>query len=229
MERLYLALVEAALETIPQEIVSHEVIVRDARRRGKEPKHLILDRSRHHKAMLKLERSEKRGRPDIIHQSLLATQYSLLNHYGKLKVYIHTLNDYVIDVNEKTRIPKNYNNFIGLMEQLFMIGRIPPKGKPLMILHKMSLEELLRKVKPTHTILLDDIHGVESNFQEVAAKIVNQDKPLIMIGAFPHGTFSEETYKLADEVLKIGHYVYDTWIITCKLLTYIEYRLGLEL
>ena len=38
---------------------------------------------------------------------------------NKLEVLIHTQDEYLITVNPKIRLPKNYVRFVGLIEQLF--------------------------------------------------------------------------------------------------------------
>merc|ERR1712129_418309 len=57
-------------------------------------------------------------RPDIVHQALLTLLDSPLNKAGKLKIFIHTQKNVLIDVNPKLRIPRTYRRFAGLMVQL---------------------------------------------------------------------------------------------------------------
>jgi len=77
-------------------------------------------------------------RPDIIHQELLALMDSPLNKAGRLKVYIRTENNVLIDVDPSVRVPRTFKRFCGLMVQL---------------LHKMKIKAstggvtLLRVVK----------------------------------------------------------------------------------
>ena len=48
----------------------------------------------------------------------MAVLDSPLNKCGKLKVYIHTEKNVLIEVNPKTRIPRTFKRFSGLMVQL---------------------------------------------------------------------------------------------------------------
>ena len=228
MRILNLVLAESALETVPPEIAHHNVIVRDAKRRGKDPTRLILDRARHHAAMKTLPNAHKRGRPDIVYLTLQVTQYTPLNTSGMLRTYVHTIRDYVLVIDPRTRIPHNYNNFIGLMEQLFEIGQVPPQGEPLIKLEKMSLRDLILKINPDTVILLDDVRGEKITFRDLIDIILKFDRPCVIIGGFPHGEFSVETYSLASKIVKIGEYRYNTFLIVAKLLTYLENALGLE-
>ena len=226
MEEIILLLTETSLETVPKELLNDPVIIRDAKRRGVNPRYLILDRARHHRAMIRLTNAEKRGRPDILHQALLLIQGSLLARNKLIKTYIHTINDLVIDVDPEIRPPRNYDNFIGLMSQLFELGRVPPVGKPLMRFVS-GIDYVLNTELPDRRILLDDVRGKELSLKSFVSYVVNFKRPLIMIGAFPRGSFEERTYGLADDVVKIGRYVMDTSSILCRLLTALEIELGL--
>ncbi|NPA69209.1 MAG: hypothetical protein GXO26_00200 [Crenarchaeota archaeon] len=228
MKVLHLIIAESSLETVPEEIANHPVIRRDAKKRGKDPRKILLDRSRHHEAMKFLENAHKRGRPDIVYLTLQVTQYTPLNEVGMLRTYVHTLNDYVIFIDPRTRIPHNYYNFIGLFEQLFEIGRVPPYGDPLIWLRKGSLKDLLNNIKPDITVLLDDVKGVESTFRDFVDELIRYENPCIIVGGFPHGQFSEDTYKIVDKVVRLGRFTYTTLVIVSKVLTYIENSLGIE-
>ena len=70
-----------------------------------------------------LDCPEKRGRPDIVHFTLLEALGSPLNLEGLLKIYVHTYSGYVIDVRPEVRLPRDCNRFSGLMEQLFQEGK----------------------------------------------------------------------------------------------------------
>ena len=61
-----LVISEAALEKIPVNIIDHPSVTNHARKLGKRPSEILLDRSYHHAAMLSsnLEFAWKRGRPD---------------------------------------------------------------------------------------------------------------------------------------------------------------------
>lgn len=188
----------------------------------------VLDRSKHHNLLRRMEKSHKRGRPDIVYLTLQVTQYSPINARGLLRTYIHTIDNHVIYVDPETRIPHNYINFIGLIRQLYQIGRVPPQGKPLLILERLSLKQLIERLKPDTVILLDDIKGRYSTFRELVEQLIKVEKPCVIIGGFPHGTFEETTYELASDIVRIGNFTYNTFLICAKLLTYLEQRLGIE-
>ncbi len=223
---LILVLAESALETIPREIWNHPVIKRFSKRKGKHPKLMILDRSYHHYAMKNLENSMKRGRPDIVHFSLLAALGSPLNKEDLLRVYIHSLNDYVISVSPEIRLPKNFNRFVGLMEDLFEHGKVPSKGKPLLTLEKKTLPDLISDLKPTYIVLFDRT-GKAKTLEETALSLAEQERPLTIIGGFPHGDFSEATLNLANEIVCIDPETLEAWTVVSRVIY--EYERALSI
>jgi rRNA small subunit pseudouridine methyltransferase Nep1 len=78
----------------------------------------LLNCDDHIALMRKLNKDPQQYRPDIIHQELMAVLDSPLNKAGFVKVYVHTDKNVLIEVNPKTRIPRTYKRFSGLMVQL---------------------------------------------------------------------------------------------------------------
>ncbi|RLE55900.1 MAG: 16S rRNA methyltransferase [Candidatus Methanomethylicota archaeon] len=227
MTHLQLILAEAALETIPRKIQNHPIIVKDARRRGKKPHEILLDVSRHYHAMKKLEYNWKRGRPDITHITLLQILGSPANLEGYLQTYVHTINDKVIYVDSSTRLPRNYLRFVGLFEQLFKEGKVPPRAvEPLLKVQDKTLEQLLEEIEPTRVILLTS-RGSQSTPKKVAEEIAKEDKPVVIIGGFPHGTFTDKTLKLADEKVAIYPKSLDAWVVATAIIHAYEQEVGI--
>ena len=187
-----LIFLETSLELVPPRIARHPAIVKDARRRKKRPTKIILDDSKHHSAMKDLDSREKRGRPDIIHQCLLSALDSRASKF--LDIYVHTLDDVIIWINNETRLPRNYNRFIGLMEDLFDKGEIRAGDKVLLKIVDVELEDLFEDVDGI-VVLREEGEKDERYLREYFR---TKDRPAVCIGAFPHGDFEEETL----EVLK---------------------------
>src|SRR3989442_1227944 len=107
-----------------------------SRRKGKPASELILDQNYHHAAIHRLARmAERRGRPDIVHYCLLLALGSPLNMEGHLRCYVHTVNEKMIPVNPKARLPRQSDRFVSLLEQLFSTGVVPRVGEPLLSLN----------------------------------------------------------------------------------------------
>ncbi len=180
-------LVESSLELIPESIQNHPAVISDSRRRKKKPKDMILDDSKHHAAMKNLPKKEKRGRPDIVHSCLLSLVDSAVED---LEIYVHTINNEIIWVNRETRIPRNYNRFIGLFEQLYKEKRIEANGKVLLEVIDGSLDDVLEG----EVIVMREGESLD-NFK----RALDSEKITVCIGAYPHGDFEEETYEIFEK------------------------------
>jgi len=225
---LTLVLAESALETIPEQLWDYSAVKHYAKLRRKHPRFVVLDRSYHHSAMKTLELSEKRGRPDIVHFALLDALGSPLNKQKFLTIYVHTINDYVVWVNPETRLPRNYNRFVSLMEQLFEFERIPPKEaeKPLLTLKKQTLAQLMRELQPSYILALSRI-GKAQTLETTVSKLAEEKKPVIFVGGFPQGHFSRATAKLAKEVVCVDKGMLETWTVVSRLIYEFERALSL--
>lgn len=78
----------------------------------------LLNCDDHIGLMKKLNKDPQDYRPDIIHQELMAVLDSPLNKCGKVKVYMHTEKNVLVEINPQTRIPRTFKRFSGLMVQL---------------------------------------------------------------------------------------------------------------
>jgi len=178
--------------------------------------------------MKALALSEKRGRPDIVHFALLEALGSPLNKEKLLTIYVHTINDYVVSVNPETRLPRNCNRFVSLMEQLFEFGRIPPTGveSPLLAVKQKTLTQLIREIQPSYVLALSRI-GKPKTIEAAVSRLVEEKKPAVMIGGFPKGHFSRTTAKLVDEAVCVDREMLETWTVVSRLIYEFEHTLSL--
>ena len=112
-------LAESSLELIPKQMQNHPSVSSYSKKFKKNPTKSLLDNSWHFAAMKDLDNEIKRGRPDIVHLTLLSLCTTPAFFENKFKVYVHTINDHVISISNNTRLPKSYHRFQGLMEKLF--------------------------------------------------------------------------------------------------------------
>ncbi|MEM4311312.1 MAG: ribosome biogenesis protein [Nitrososphaerales archaeon] len=212
---LTLILADASLELVPRKIAKHSSVVKLARRKGKKPEEILLDRSYHHSAMLSLPFSYKRGRPDIVHFALLIATSSPLYRMNKLKIFVHTINDKLIVLSHGLRFPKAYHRFEGLMEQLFKIERIEYKGKALLELKEKDFEGLMKELKLKRVIGLSR-KGKASTFEDVARKL--EDNSAIVIGGFPKGSFTDKVLKNIHELYSVHKLSLETALVVDRIL-----------
>ncbi len=219
-------LAEAAIERVPPEIAESREARKHAGKRRKKPEETLLDRSYHYPAITSLPNQEKRGRPDIAHFNLLQLLGSPLNKEGLLKIYVHTIDNSVISVNPQTRIPRNYDRFVGLMEQLLDEKRVPPKGEALMKLKRMNFPEMCSTLKLGYLIGLST-SGDSSTSERVASRLAAEDKPGVVIGGFPRGHFSSEVERCFNELVSIDKEALDSWIVASRIVYDYERILGM--
>jgi len=226
LKRLILAVVEAAVELVPERIWDHPAVKAYASRRGKKPGEVLLDRSYHHAAMRNLKEAEQRGRPDITHFILLEALGSPLNRRGMLEVYVQTRSGHVIWINPETRLPRVYERFKGLIEKLYKEPVVEADGKILLKLERKGLTELIKEVKPDARILLSE-RGRLVKWGELGRLLTARERPMVMIGGFPRGDFHEETLRSAEEVISIWPEPLEAWVVASRAISIVEQAIGI--
>jgi len=184
---------ETALELVPNEITRTPQVLEEAQRRRKAPGEMLLDANRHFAAMNKLASKEKRGRPDIAHDLLKYAFDSPLNKNGALRVFMHAYGDFVLRVNPETRLPRSFNQFCGLMEDVWKKKTISAGGKTLLEVKQQTLGDLLKEIDCI-TVVFDPkgetttLRGLVKKLEALAGNDGKKDFCLV-IGGFPHGDF----------------------------------------
>ena len=210
-------LVESALELVPKEIRNRPAIQSDSKRRGKEASEILLDRSFHHSAMGKLKDAEKRGRPDLVHVALLSVTGTPMYAEGRVKAFVHTHDGLVLEIAEKTRIPKNYLRFRGLMEEALL--ERPRQG--LIRVHSMGVKELVGMVSSDEVYGLS-VQGKMMSPEELAKMITASRNPSVIVGGFPHGHFSTETMSVLDQLVRINAKPLEAHVVASRVIYELE-------
>ena len=162
-----------------------------------------------------IENENKRGRPDIVHSSLLEACSIPLYFEKKISIYIHTINDEIIKINDNVRLPKSYHRFMGLIEQLFSEKRIESEGNILLEIVDMKFSELIKKINPKSIVGLSRL-GEMSSYQKVAQTL--DDDSCIIIGGFQKGHFSEEVKNTINQLVSINQQSLESHIVTARIL-----------
>ncbi|MBY8994665.1 MAG: 16S rRNA methyltransferase [Candidatus Heimdallarchaeota archaeon] len=219
MPKTTILLADSSIELMPSSLINNEIIKKLAKKRGKQPSNVILDSSYHHKAMLRLHDSKKRGRPDILHFCLLNLLGSPLvrSNTESMKIYIHTINNQILEINPETRLPKNFNRFIGLMEQVFSKKVIKTNEKTLIeILENRTIEELIGEVSKENRLIFSS-KGSLIKLPDYFNDYSKEDLVLI-IGAFPHGNFSEKILSLSKNIVSIYPQSIESWVVLNRVI-----------
>ena len=215
MRSLSLILAESSLEMVPTEIQNHPSVISHSKKLGKSPSNILLDNSWHYAAMKGIQNENKRGRPDIVHFSLLEACSIPLYFEKKLTIYIHTLNDKVIKVGENIHLPKSFHRFAGLIEKLFYEKRIESEGNTLLEMTDMSFPELVETINPKNVVGLSSM-GKPSSYANVG-KSLNEDS-CIVIGGFQKGHFSDSTKNKIDNLVSIDSRSLESHVVTARIL-----------
>jgi rRNA small subunit pseudouridine methyltransferase Nep1 len=216
---------DASLELVPRELAAHPQVVKNAAKKGKNPLETMLEKSIHHKAILRLENSEKRGRPDILHTCLKIVSDSPVYRAGKLRVVVHTVGGKWIVPIGRIRFPVTYGNFIGLMEKLLSEGRIlDPSGR--ILIETVSKKDALRVLDEYPRRILFTHVGRRVEVRDYVESVSKDGVPAcFFIGAYPRGRPSEEIWSMTGEKISVYDGVLAAWTVTAWL-TYEIFRLN---
>jgi len=215
--RLLICFFDSSIQLVPREIASHPQVVKNALKRGKKPLETMLERSKHHKAILRLKDCEKRGRPDILHTCLKIVSDSPVYRMGFVDVIIHTIEGKWIVFRDRIRIPVTYDNFIGLMEKLLADDKIlDPSGRVLMEVVPKEYALKILEGFPRKTMLSET--GIRVEIGDYVEKIVSAKKPTcFFIGTYPKGRPSREIVEMVSEEISVYDEVLTAWTVTAWL------------
>lgn len=191
--------------------------------KAKDSKYHLLNCDDHQGILRRNKRDISEYRPDITHQCLLTLLDSPLNKAGCLSVFVRTQKGVLIEVNPKTRIPRTFSRFSGLVVQL---------------LHKLSIrssvgEEVLLNVVQNPVSAHLPVSCVKVSMSgDAAAKpireIIRDDlaesgrTPVFFIGAMPHG--SDEFSETTDFSFSISSYSLSASVVCGKICDAFEER-----
>jgi len=219
---LSLIIAESALELVPLELQRHNAIISYARRFNKKPSEVLLDISWHFGAMKGIKNEIKRGRPDLVHFSLLEACSIPLYFENRLKIYVHTIDDKVISIGQNVRLPKSYHRFMGLVEKLYATEKIKENDSTLLEIQEMNFGNLIKKISPKKTIALSST-GIQSSYQKLANEI--EDGTCIVIGGFSKGQFLDQNKIYFDKMVSVDKTPLEAHIIVSRVLYEYEKRI----
>ena len=211
-----LILSESSLELVPSELEHHPSVVSHARKLGKHTSEILLDNSWHFAAMKGIENEIKRGRPDLVHFSILEATTIPLYHQNKMKLYVHTLDDKVISFGENVHIPKSYHRFEGVIEKLYQEKKIVAQDNVLLEIKEKTFSELVDEINPSKVIGFST-KGVKSTYEKIAKEITDDDI-CIVIGGFQKGHFSDSVENKITKLCSVGDESFEGHVIIARML-----------
>lgn len=220
---LTVILVECGLELIPAEIKNYPAIQKNIKKNSYPS--LLLDNALHHSAMVKLKNVGKRGRPDITHTCLLNALGSPLNKSGNLKLFIHTLNNKIFEINPQIKIARNYNRFKGLMAKLLRENEIRIRELLLISQFNGNLSDLVKSFKKKEIVIFSSRGELVKYHLDLFNKDLTRNY-IAIIGGFQKGYFTEDILNLSDKIVSISHHHLDAWVALSKIIGYYEISNG---
>jgi len=218
---LHIILADSEIELVPEELWNHPSVISTAQKRGKKPRNILLDSNFHHSAIREFFPGEenRRGRPDIVHYFLLNALESPLNIKNLLRVYVHTRNNETIFIRPDTRIPKSYNRFIGLMEDLFHNSYVPSRKEPLIWIESMNVLELIGKIG-VKNITVFCPQGKRKRLNEIL-----EIDHTVVIGGFSAGYYKSDLKKF--ESASIFENELAAWVVAYEIIANYESKFSI--
>ncbi len=226
-------LLECPLELVPPELTRLKEIQRFASLKGKKPPEVLLDQTHHGRSMTRLQDFDRRGRPDIVFLSLMSMLESPLCKEGLLTIHLHLQDNRIVEIRPDVRLPRNYERFVGLVEQLLTVGSVPPEGPSLMRVTSQRLPELISQLSGKENDALT-ILAVEDGKKTTIDALVslfpeNLDTSVVVgIGAFPHGDFDKSIPQLFKEHVSLDGEVMMAWHVCAEVLWTYSLRTGIS-
>ena len=206
---------ESSLELVPFELTDHPSVVSHARKLGKYPSEILLDNSWHFAAMKGIKNEIKRGRPDLVHFSILEATTIPLYLQNKLNLFVHTIDDKVIHFGKNVHLPKSYHRFEGVIEKLYQEKKIMTKNELLLEIKEQTFSELIDEINPSKIIGFST-EGELSSYEKIASQI--SDDSCIVIGGFQKGHFSDSVQNTITDLFSIGNESFEGHIVTSRIL-----------
>jgi len=206
---------ESALELVPYELEDHPSVVSHARKLGKHSSEILLDNSWHFAAMKGIKNEIKRGRPDIVHFSILEATTIPLYLENKLNLFVHTIDDKVIRFGKNVHLPKSYHRFQGVIEKLYREKKIIANNELLLEIKEQTFSELLAEIKPSKIVGFST-EGELSSYEKIAAQI--SDNSCIVLGGFQKGHFSDSVQNKITDLYSVGNESFEGHVVTSRIL-----------
>ena len=146
-------------------------------------------------------------RPDILHQELLALIDSPLSKAGHLKIFVHTTDNVLIELNPKVRIPRTFKRFSGLMVQLLHKFKIRSSSNSEVLL-KVIKNPFSKHIPAGAHVYGFSVGGTLYNPRMFAEKAVPDDgRPILLIfGAMATGAIKVEDHPYIEQMISISNY-----------------------
>ena len=234
MKTLHLLLAESALELVPQALWSHPAVSKPARQRNKRPGETLLDDTFHHAAMKQAAKRnqmtdiERRGRPDIIHTTLLVALESRLCKQGRLQVWVHTRDDRLLRLRPDVRLQRAQHRFYGLMERLLVDGVVPQGAVAdaalITATPGCSLADAVRQIGADRVVLFDEQGPDVEPGTALVDGLGPDGSTLAIVGGFPTGRLVSPLDGIDVQKVALGPEQITAWAVAMEAIVGFQAR-----
>lgn len=145
--------------------------------------------------------------------------YTPLFLQDDLQIFIHTRDDKVITIGKGARLPKSYQRFVNLIEQLYQQKTIVSEGNVLLESRQETFSDLINRLKPKKVIGLSRI-GDRSSFGGIAEAL--PEGGCLVVGGFPRGHFNIRAVKTMDSLLSVHELPQEAHVVIARSIYEIE-------
>lgn len=213
---LYVVLAEAEVELAPESVAGHPAIRAMAKDLNRKPTEVLLDQNMHHQAIRQLPDGERRGRPDIVHYTLLALLESPLNKEGRLQVLVQTRNGELIRFKPDTRLPRGEARFQGLLSKVLREGASQDKQPLVWVEEGDSPAKVLRNCQGP-IVRLDE--GAAAGTGMDVARHAKDGDLTVVLGAFPSGQFGAPWMAAVPNAVSVFAQPLNAWAVAAEVVT----------
>jgi len=214
---------DASLELVPKKFWNHKSCRLFESRFGVPPENQILDDNFHHEIVEKLERAQKRGRPDVVHFALLDIMSTPAYMEKQIRPVIHTINDETILVEAGVRIPRTELRFVGVMSKILRHQSGESENKFFQLVQNQEIQELLTALTPEKVLGLTTQGNLRDLSEVMEGQTIGRHRTIAwIVGGFPRGHFSEKVKGLTNDLISISDRPLAAHVVTSRLSYEIE-------
>jgi rRNA small subunit pseudouridine methyltransferase Nep1 len=218
---------DSNVETVPTEYSAMRHLTRLAKRYRKRPKEMLLDRAIHHSILKMMPDSLRRGRPDIVHLSILSIADTPAYQQDLVNFILHTIENLIIVPKGIWRPPRNYLNFVNLFEQLLRARRVPQTGEAVLATRPGDIKDALGLLRGKRVILFS------SRGRLVDLRLFFETTPyegsVYLVGAYAKGKPRKSILEIADDVVSIYPRMLSSQVVVSRVAYELERAISLDM
>ena len=191
----------------------------------KKGEYMLLNSEENISLMRRLKKDPNDYRPDILHQELLSVLDSPLNKAGKVKVYVRTEKNILIEINPKCRIPRTFKRFSSLMVQLLHQLKIRSSDSEMLL--RVIKNPITRYIPAGSKCFGFSQHGRLFSPTSLSTSLPDDVPIVLVLGAMAKGSISRDDNSYIEDMISISEYPLSGSVAINRILGAIEQHWGI--